>query len=83
MEYGREEEIFETVDEVEVGVKEKIKEEEYMMEEGIWVLKHEGVGLDLGVLREKNVKGCWERRGIVGRVGGGGKMIRKIDGGGG
>lgn len=82
LQYGTQQHVFHSLDDLELALNEKIKEHEYIIQQGISLLKHEGLPFDLRVLTQKNLKGSWETTGILGRVAAPGKIITNIHGGG-
>lgn len=82
LQYGTQQNVFHSLDELELALNEKIKQHEYIIQQGISLLKHEGLPFDLRVLTQKNLRGSWETTGILGRVAAPGKIITNIHGGG-
>jgi hypothetical protein len=80
--YGTEEKHFHSLDELDLALTERIQNREYIIQQGIPLMKHEGLPFDLRVLTQKNLQRNWETTGILGRVAAPGKIITNIHGGG-
>lgn len=80
--YGTEEKHFHSLDELDLALTERIQNREYIIQQGIPLMKHDGLPFDLRVLTQKNLQRNWETTGILGRVAAPGKIITNIHGGG-
>ncbi|MFE6074937.1 YheC/YheD family protein [Paenibacillus sp. NPDC057886] len=80
--YGTEEKHFHSLDELDLALTERIQERDYIIQQGIPLMKHDGLPFDLRVLTQKNLQRNWETTGILGRVAAPGKIITNIHGGG-
>lgn len=80
--YGTEEKHFHSLDELDLALNERIQNREYIIQQGIPLMKHDGLPFDLRVLTQKNLQRNWETTGILGRVAAPGKIITNIHGGG-
>ncbi|MFB8376142.1 YheC/YheD family protein [Paenibacillus taichungensis] len=80
--YGTEEKHFQSLDELDLALTERIQNRDYIIQQGIPLMKHEGLPFDLRVLTQKNLQRNWETTGILGRVAAPGKIITNIHGGG-
>lgn len=80
--YGTEEKHFQSLDELDRALTERIQNREYIIQQGIPLMKHKGLPFDLRVLTQKNLQRDWETTGILGRVAAPGKIITNIHGGG-
>ncbi|WP_440115029.1 YheC/YheD family protein [Paenibacillus sp. QZ-Y1] len=80
--YGTDEFIFHSLDELEIALNERIENREYIIQQGIPLMKHDGLPFDLRVLTQKNLQHSWETTGILGRIAAPGKIITNIHGGG-
>ncbi|WP_408893386.1 YheC/YheD family protein [Paenibacillus taichungensis] len=80
--YGTEEKHFHSLDELDLALTERIQNRDYIIQQGIPLMKHEGLPFDLRVLTQKNLQRNWETTGILGRVAAPGKIITNIHGGG-
>ncbi|MEK4054511.1 YheC/YheD family protein [Paenibacillus sp. FSL F4-0087] len=80
--YGTEEKHFHSLDELDLALTERIQNREYIIQQGIPLMKHDGLPFDLRVLTQKNLERNWETTGILGRVAAPGKIITNIHGGG-
>ncbi|WP_434748635.1 YheC/YheD family protein [Paenibacillus amylolyticus] len=82
LQHGTEERIFHSLGELEDALDERIQKRDYIIQQGIPLMTHEGLPFDLRVLTQKNPKHSWETTGILGRVAAPGKIITNIHGGG-
>ncbi|WP_433922274.1 YheC/YheD family protein [Paenibacillus taichungensis] len=80
--YGTEEKYFQSLDELDLALTERIQNREYIIQQGIPLMKHDGLPFDLRVLTQKNLERNWETTGILGRIAAPGKIITNIHGGG-
>jgi len=80
--YGTEEIYFHSLDELGLALDERIQKRDYIIQQGIPLMKHDGLPFDLRVLTQKNLQRNWETTGILGRVAAPGKIITNIHGGG-
>ncbi|OAX45714.1 YheC/YheD family protein [Paenibacillus sp. AD87] len=80
--YGTEERHFHSLDELDLALTERIQKRDYIIQQGIPLMKHDGLPFDLRVLTQKNLQRNWETTGILGRVAAPGKIITNIHGGG-
>jgi len=80
--YGTEEKYFHSLDELDLALTERIQKRDYIIQQGIPLMKHDGLPFDLRVLTQKNLQRNWETTGILGRVAAPGKIITNIHGGG-
>ncbi|MGC5776568.1 YheC/YheD family protein [Paenibacillus pabuli] len=80
--YGTEEKYFDSLDELDLALHEHIQERDYIIQQGIPLMQHNGLPFDLRVLTQKNLQHNWETTGILGRVAAPGKIITNIHGGG-
>ena len=74
--------MFHSLTELENALNERIQKRDYIIQQGIPLMKHEGLPFDLRVLTQKNPQHSWETTGILGRVAAPGKIITNIHGGG-
>lgn len=82
LQQGTEERVFHSLDELENVLNERIGKRDYIIQQGIPLMKHGGLPFDLRVLTQKNLQHNWETTGILGRVAAPGKIITNIHGGG-
>ncbi|ETT35229.1 hypothetical protein C161_18534 [Paenibacillus sp. FSL R5-192] len=82
LQYGTEERSYHSLDELERALNDRIQEREYIIQQGISLMKHENLPFDLRVLTQKNLQHNWETTGVLGRVAAPGKIITNIHGGG-
>ncbi|WP_458462146.1 YheC/YheD family protein [Paenibacillus sp.] len=82
LQYGTEEKSFHSLDELEWALNARIQKRDYIIQQGIPLMKHEGLPFDLRVLTQKNLQHNWETTGVLGRVAAPGKIITNIHGGG-
>lgn len=82
LQYGTEERSFHSLDELERALNDRIQERDYIIQQGISLMKHGDLPFDLRVLTQKNLQHNWETTGILGRVAAPGKIITNIHGGG-
>lgn len=68
LQQGTEERVFHSLDELENVLNERIGKRDYIIQQGIPLMKHENLPFDLRVLTQKNLQNNWETTGIVGRV---------------
>ncbi|MEC0123359.1 YheC/YheD family protein [Paenibacillus pabuli] len=80
--YGTEEKYFHSLDELDLALHEHIQKRDYIIQQGIPLMKHDELPFDLRVLTQKNLQHNWETTGILGRVAAPGKIITNIHGGG-
>ncbi|NUU74290.1 YheC/YheD family protein [Paenibacillus xylanilyticus] len=82
LQYGTKQELYPSLDELHKALEGRIQGHTYLIQQGIPLLKHEGLPFDLRVLTQKNLKNNWETTGILGRIAAPGKIITNIHGGG-
>ncbi|PQP84092.1 endospore coat-associated protein [Paenibacillus sp. PCH8] len=82
LQYGTEEKSFHSLDELERALNNRIQKRDYIIQQGIPLMRHEDLPFDLRVLTQKNLQHNWETTGILGRVAAPGKIITNIHGGG-
>lgn len=82
LQHGTEERVFHSLTELENALNERIQKRNYIIQQGIPLMKHEGLPFDLRVLTQKSPQHSWETTGILGRVAAPGKIITNIHGGG-
>ncbi|MEN1988147.1 YheC/YheD family protein [Paenibacillus hubeiensis] len=82
LQHGTEQFSYHSLDDLDSALQKRIKNHDYIIQQGIPLLKHEDLPFDLRVLTQKNLKGNWETTGILGRVAAPGKIITNIHGGG-
>ncbi|WP_186375571.1 YheC/YheD family protein [Paenibacillus xylanexedens] len=82
LQHGTEERVFHSLTELENALNERIQKRDYIIQQGIPLMTHEGLPFDLRVLTQKNPQHSWETTGILGRVAAPGKIITNIHGGG-
>ncbi|WP_188594034.1 YheC/YheD family protein [Paenibacillus silvae] len=82
LQHGTEEHVFHSLDELEQALNKRIQQRDYIIQQGIPLMKHEGLPFDLRVLTQKNLQHNWETTGILGRIAAPGKIITNIHGGG-
>ncbi|PYE48712.1 YheC/YheD family protein [Paenibacillus barcinonensis] len=82
LQHGLEEQTFQSLDELEHALNKRIQQRDYIIQQGIPLMKHEGLPFDLRVLTQKNLQHNWETTGILGRIAAPGKIITNIHGGG-
>lgn len=82
LQHGTEERIFHSLTELENALNNRIQKRDYIIQQGIDLMTHEGLPFDLRVLTQKNLQNSWETTGILGRVAAPGKIITNIHGGG-
>ena len=80
--YGTDERYFHSLDELDLALTERIQKRDYIIQQGIPLMKHDELPFDLRVLTQKNLQRNWETTGILGRVAAPGKIITNIHGGG-
>ena len=80
--YGTEERHFHSLDELDLALTKRIQKRDYIIQQGIPLMKHDDLPFDLRVLTQKNLQRNWETTGILGRVAAPGKIITNIHGGG-
>lgn len=82
LQHGTEEQVFHSLDELEQAINKRIQQRDYIIQQGIPLMKHEDLPFDLRVLTQKNLQHNWETTGILGRIAAPGKIITNIHGGG-
>ncbi|MBB6024759.1 glutathione synthase/RimK-type ligase-like ATP-grasp enzyme [Paenibacillus sp. JGP012] len=82
LQHGTEEQVFHSLDELEQAINKRIQQRDYIIQQGIPLMKHEDLPFDLRVLTQKNLQHNWETTGILGRLAAPGKIITNIHGGG-
>lgn len=82
LQHGTEEQVYHSLDELEHALNQRIQKRDYIIQQGIPLMSHQGLPFDLRVLTQKNLQDNWETTGILGRVAAPGKIITNIHGGG-
>jgi hypothetical protein len=82
LQHGTVERVFHSLGELQDALDERIQKRDYIIQQGIPLMTHEGLPFDLRVLTQKNPQHSWETTGILGRVAAPGKIITNIHGGG-
>lgn len=73
---------FSTVEQLDKTVRHLCQGKEYLIQQGIRLLRHKGRSFDLRVLAQKTPSGRWESTGIIGRVAAKEKIITNHHSGG-
>ncbi|WNS42223.1 YheC/YheD family protein [Paenibacillus sp. MMS20-IR301] len=80
--YAKDAEVFSTPEELHAAILPKIKGRTYLVQQGIDLLQHQDRPFDLRVLAQKNLRGCWETTGMLGRVAAPQKVVTNYHNGG-